>query len=64
MTSDVDVELEGLEVSLVSWLRLLSGLQTQVVAAAPWDGRKLVGWEQFLEKQHNTCGVRLRRRQS
>lgn len=54
MTSDVEVELEGLEVSLVSWLKWVSGLQTQVVAGAPCDGRKLVGWEQFFERQHNT----------
>lgn len=54
MTSDVEVELEGLEVSLVSWLKWVSGLQTQVVAGAPWDGRKLVGWEQFFKQQHNT----------
>lgn len=53
MTSDVDVELEGLEVSLVSWLRWVSGLQTQLVAGAPWDGRKLVGWEQFFRRRHS-----------
>lgn len=58
MTSDVDVELEGLEVSLVSWLRWLSGLQTQVVAGAPWDGRKLVGWEQFFKRPHSRQGAR------
>lgn len=52
MTSDVEVELGGPEVSLVSGLEWVGGLQTQEVVGALWDGRKLVGWEQFLKKQH------------
>lgn len=52
MTSDAEVELGGPEVSLVSGLEWVGGLQTQEVVGALWDGRKLVGWEQFLKKQH------------
>lgn len=52
MTSDVEVELGGPEVSLVSGLEWVGGLQTQEVVGALWDGRKVVGWEQFLKKQH------------
>lgn len=52
MTRDVEVELGGPEVSLVSGLEWVGGPQTQEVVGALWDGRKLVGWEQFLKKQH------------
>lgn len=47
MTSDVEVELVGPEVSLVSGLEGVGGLRPQEVIGALWEGRKLVGWEQF-----------------
>lgn len=47
MTNDVEVELGGPEVSLVSGLEGVGGLRPQEVIGALWEGRKLVGWEQF-----------------
>lgn len=41
------MELGGPEVSLVSGLEGVGRLWPQEVAGALWDGRKLVGWEQF-----------------
>lgn len=52
MTNDVEVELVGPEVSLVSGLDGVGGLRLQEVIGALWEGRKLVGWEQFC--QHTT----------
>lgn len=47
MTNDVEMELWGPEVSLVSGLDGVGGLRTQEVTGALWEGGKLVGWEQF-----------------
>lgn len=47
MTSDVEVELWGPEVSLISGLEGVGGLWHQEVIWLLWEGRKLVGWEQF-----------------
>lgn len=47
MTKDVEAELRGPEVSLVSGLEGVGGLHPQEVTGALWEGRKLVGWEQF-----------------
>lgn len=51
MTSDVEVELRGPEVSLVSGLEEVGGLRLQEVVGTLWEGRKLVGWEQFYKTQ-------------
>lgn len=53
MTNDVEVELGGPEVSLVSGLEGVAGLRPQEVIGARWEGRKLVGWEQFWKIHHN-----------
>lgn len=42
-----DLKLGVPEVSLVSGLDRLGGVLTQEVIGALWEGRKLVGWEQF-----------------
>lgn len=47
MTNDVEAELGGPEVSLVSGLEGVGGLRPKEVIGALWEGRKLVGWEQF-----------------
>lgn len=43
MTSELEVELGGPEVSLVSRLDGVGGLRPQEVIGALWEGRKLVG---------------------
>lgn len=45
MTSDLELGVP--EVSLVSGLDRFGGPLTQEVTGALWEGRKLVGWEQF-----------------
>lgn len=45
MTSDLELGVP--EVSLVSGLERFGGVLTQEVMGALWEGRKLVGWEQF-----------------
>lgn len=45
MTSDLELGVP--EVSLVSGLERFGGVLTQEVIGALWEGRKLVGWEQF-----------------
>lgn len=45
MTSDLELGVP--EVSLVSGLDGFGGVLTQEVIGALWEGRKLVGWEQF-----------------
>lgn len=47
MTNDAEVELAGPEVSLVSGLEGVGGLQPQEAIGALCEGRKLVGCEQF-----------------
>lgn len=47
MTMDVELDMAGTEVSLVSGLEVVGRLWPQEVTGALWEGRKLVGWEQF-----------------
>lgn len=49
MTRDAEVEVAGPEVSLVSGLEGVGGLRPHEVIGALWEGRKLVGCEQFWE---------------
>lgn len=43
MTSDVEVELMGPDISLVSGLEGVGGLWLQEGTGALWEGRELVG---------------------
>lgn len=48
MTSDLELGVP--DVSLVSGLERFGGVLTQEVMGALWEGRKLVGWEQFCKR--------------
>lgn len=50
MTSEVEVVLPGPEMSLVSGLEGGGRLWVHVWAGLLWDGRKLIGWEQFYNQ--------------
>lgn len=52
MTSDLELGVP--EVSLVSGLERFGGVLTQEVIGALWEGRKLVGWEQFWKRNPKT----------
>lgn len=47
MTSELEVELGGPDVSLVSGLEDIGGPRLHDVIGALCEGRKVVGWEQF-----------------
>lgn len=50
MTSEVLVVLPGPEVSLVSGLEGRGRLWVHDWAGPLWDGRKLIGWQQFYNQ--------------
>lgn len=52
-----DLELGVPEVSLVSGLERFGGVLTQEVMGALWEGRELVGWEQFWKWTQRHSGV-------